>query len=148
MSFAPKTAIIIGVVHVRKKRTFSIKEKTIYNSLFSAGTQCGMNSKSCYSANSLDRLLIYGGIVLGVIVLLFFILIAYCIRKSIMEERKAKMAKNDCELREIGQRNAPLTSFTNPQLSEFEKGMNVLKNTDELLQRTRQATQAGDQSPA
>lgn len=120
-----------------------------------------MNTGSCYSATKLDRTLIIGGGILGGIVLLCLVVIAYCVRNSILDERKARQANNECELQVTQQRNLLSTSFSNPlamssnnqvttvsntQLSEFEKGMNVLKNTDELLQRTRQTTQAEDQS--
>jgi len=136
-----------GVVQVRKRIFLQLSNSSI-KIIILVDSYCGPNKGSCYSNKQTDQVLVIGGSVLGVIIFLVIILITYCVRKSIVEEREARRTDNGCELQVTQHRDLSSTSFSNPlannqpNISEFEKGMNVLKNTDELLQRTRQTTEA------
>lgn len=118
--------------------------------LFIANQQCGMNMGTCFSQSSMDRLLIIGGSIGGVLMLCCLVTICYCITSSeIKESRAEKVRKNHqpLELKTVSHvvQTSPI-SFSNPmslptqtsptpQLSEYEKGMKYLQTTDELLQR-------------
>jgi hypothetical protein len=56
--------------------------------------QCGMNRGTCYSQNSMDRLLIIGGSVVGVLMLCCFVGMFYCIRSSHIQQREIQKTKN------------------------------------------------------
>jgi len=97
-----------------------------------------MNRGKCYSRTGINTLLIIGGVILGVIVLILFGCVGYCMYSSLKEDKKNEETRRNHVLKlEYPSQPTSLSfpsSLTNNSSLQTES-MKYLKRTDELLQR-------------